>query len=43
MTKITPMNRVGSAVEVADAVIAYATKIKFTTGAVVVLDGGRTL
>lgn len=43
MISITPMNRVGTAKEVADAILAYATVIKFTTGAIVVLDGGRTL
>jgi NAD(P)-dependent dehydrogenase (short-subunit alcohol dehydrogenase family) len=43
MASITPMNRVGTAKEVADAILAYATVIKFTTGAIVVLDGGRTL
>jgi 3-oxoacyl-[acyl-carrier protein] reductase len=43
MASITPMNRVGTAKEVADAIVAYATVIKFTTGAIVVLDGGRTL
>jgi hypothetical protein len=34
---------VGTANEIADAIVAYATTIKFTTGAIVVLDGGRTL
>jgi len=43
MASITPMNRVGTAKEVADAIVTYATVIKFTTGAIVVLDGGRTL
>jgi len=43
MASITPMNRVGTAKEVADAIVAYATVIKFTTGAIIVLDGGRTL
>jgi 3-oxoacyl-[acyl-carrier protein] reductase len=43
MASITPMNRVGTAKEVADTILAYATVIKFTTGAIVVLDGGRTL
>lgn len=43
MASITPMNRVGTANEIADAIVAYATTIKFTTGAIVVLDGGRTL
>ena len=43
MASITPMGRVGTAQEIADTIVAYATVIKFTTGAVVVLDGGRTL
>lgn len=43
MASITPLNRVGTAKEVADVVVAYATTIKFATGAIVVLDGGRTL
>ena len=43
MASITPMGRVGTAQEIADSIVAYATVIKFATGVVVVLDGGRTL
>ena len=39
----TPLGRLGLASEVADAVLAVATMLSFTTGAVVTVDGGRPL
>ena len=42
-TKRTPLMRLASPEEVADAVIAAATHLRFTTGAVIPVDGGRQL
>ena len=39
----TPLRRLAMPEEVADAVIAAATYLKFTTGAVIPVDGGRQL
>ena len=39
----TPLKRLAMPEEVADAVIAAATYLKFTTGAVIPVDGGRQL
>ncbi|MGE0801257.1 MAG: SDR family NAD(P)-dependent oxidoreductase [Lautropia sp.] len=39
----TPMKRLASPEQVADAVLAVITKLKFTTGVVVPVDGGRPL
>jgi 3-oxoacyl-[acyl-carrier protein] reductase len=43
MINTTPMQRIATADDIADTVEAYATKIKFATGCVVLLDGGRTV
>lgn len=39
----TPLGRIAAAQEVADAVIAAATLLRFTTGAIIPVDGGRPL
>lgn len=39
----TPLGRLGSPEDVADAVLACATTLRFTTGAVISVDGGRPL
>lgn len=39
----TPLQRLARAEEVADAVLALATQLTFTTGAVIPVDGGRLL
>jgi 3-oxoacyl-[acyl-carrier protein] reductase len=39
----TPLGRIAQAQDVADAVIAAATLLSFTTGAVIPVDGGRPL
>jgi 3-oxoacyl-[acyl-carrier protein] reductase len=39
----TPLGRLASPEDVADAVIAAATYLRFTTGAVIPVDGGRQL
>jgi 3-oxoacyl-[acyl-carrier protein] reductase len=39
----TPLKRLASAEEVADAVLAAAKLLRFTTGAIISVDGGRQL
>lgn len=39
----TPLRRVATAEDVAEAVLACATSLRFSTGATVVVDGGRSL
>ncbi len=39
----TPLGRIASAEDVAAAVLALATQLRFTTGAVIPVDGGRPL
>jgi 3-oxoacyl-[acyl-carrier protein] reductase len=39
----TPLGRVGSARDVAAAILACATSLQFSTGTTIVLDGGRSL
>ncbi len=39
----TPLKRLASPDEVADAVLAVATHLRFTTGAIIPVDGGRPL
>jgi 3-oxoacyl-[acyl-carrier protein] reductase len=39
----TPLGRIATAQEVADAVLAVATLLPFTTGAIIPVDGGRPL
>ncbi len=39
----TPLKRLAFAEDVAQAVVAVATKLKFTTGAIIPVDGGRPL
>ncbi|SDI50421.1 3-oxoacyl-[acyl-carrier protein] reductase [Paraburkholderia steynii] len=39
----TPMRRIGSAQDIAEAVIACATHLTFSTGTTIVVDGGRRL
>jgi len=39
----TPLRRVATADDVADAVLACATALRFSTGTTVVVDGGRSL
>ena len=39
----TPLARIASAEDVADAVLALATQLRFTTGTVIAVDGGRPL
>lgn len=41
--RATPLARLGLPQEVADAVLAVATHLRFTTGAVIPVDGGRPL
>lgn len=40
---LTPLGRIAEAEDVADAVTALATHLKFTTGAIIPVDGGRPL
>jgi 3-oxoacyl-[acyl-carrier protein] reductase len=40
---LTPMGRIAEAEDVAEAVYAVATQLKFTTGAIIPVDGGRPL
>lgn len=40
---LTPLGRLGSPEDVADAVLAATTTLRFTTGAVIAVDGGRPL
>ena len=39
----TPLNRFANPEDVADAVLALATALKFTTGSIIPVDGGRLL
>jgi len=39
----TPLNRLAKPEDVADAVYALATTLKFTTGSIITVDGGRLL
>lgn len=39
----TPLQRLATPIEVANAVVALATQLTFTTGAVIPVDGGRPL
>ena len=39
----TPLNRFATPQDVADAVLALATTLKFTTGSIISVDGGRQL
>lgn len=39
----TPLGRIATAEDVADAVLAVATLLPFTTGSVIPVDGGRPL
>lgn len=39
----TPLRRVASADDVAEAVLACATSLRFATGTTLVIDGGRSL
>ncbi|MFM0187985.1 SDR family oxidoreductase [Paraburkholderia nemoris] len=39
----TPLGRLASTAEIADAVIACAIQLRFMTGAIIPMDGGRTL
>ncbi|HEY1945122.1 MAG TPA: SDR family oxidoreductase [Roseiarcus sp.] len=39
----TPLRRIGSAEDIAEAVLACATTLRFSTGSTVVVDGGRSL
>lgn len=41
--KATPLRRVGQAQDVADAIAACATSLRFATGTTIVVDGGRQL
>lgn len=40
---LTPLGRIAEAEDVADAIVAVATHLKFTTGAIIPVDGGRPL
>ena len=40
---LTPLGRIAEAEDVADAVLAVATHLTFTTGAIIPVDGGRPL
>ena len=40
---LTPLGRVASEEDVAEAVYAAATQLRFTTGAIIPVDGGRPL
>ena len=39
----TPLKRIAQAEEVADAVLAVATLLTFSTGCIIPVDGGRPL
>ena len=39
----TPLRRVATAEDVASAVLACATHLRFSTGTTIVVDGGRSL
>jgi len=39
----TPLKRVATADDVAEAVLACATHLRFSTGSIIVVDGGRSL
>ncbi|CAG2155284.1 3-oxoacyl-[acyl-carrier-protein] reductase FabG [Cupriavidus yeoncheonensis] len=41
--KSTPLKRIGQAEDVADAIVACATSLRFATGTTIVVDGGRQL
>lgn len=41
--KTTPLRRIGQAQDVADAIVACATSLRFATGTTIVVDGGRQL
>lgn len=41
--KTTPLRRIGQAEDVADAIVACATSLRFATGTTIVVDGGRQL
>lgn len=40
---LTPLGRIAEAEDVAEAIFAVATQLKFTTGAIIPVDGGRPL
>ena len=40
---LTPLGRLAEPEDVADAVLALATRLRFTTGAIIPVDGGRPL
>jgi len=39
----TPLRRIATPTDVAEAVLAYATSLRFSTGTTMVVDGGRSL
>lgn len=39
----TPLGRIAAAADVGDAVVAAATMLRFTTGSIIAVDGGRPL
>jgi 3-oxoacyl-[acyl-carrier protein] reductase len=41
--KVTPLKRLALTRDIADAVLAMATQMTFTTGIIIAVDGGRTL
>ncbi|MGT2493729.1 SDR family NAD(P)-dependent oxidoreductase [Cupriavidus basilensis] len=41
--KTTPLKRIGKPEDVADAIVACATSLRFSTGTTIVVDGGRQL
>lgn len=41
--RTTPLRRIGQARDVADAIVACATSLRFATGTTIVVDGGRQL
>ncbi|MNJ01169.1 short chain dehydrogenase [compost metagenome] len=41
--RTTPLQRIGQAQDVADAIAACATSLRFATGTTIVVDGGRQL
>ncbi|SDD43329.1 3-oxoacyl-[acyl-carrier protein] reductase [Cupriavidus sp. YR651] len=41
--KTTPLKRIGQPRDVADAIVACATSLRFATGTTIVVDGGRQL
>ena len=43
MIETTPMGRIGTPEDVADVVESYVTNIKYATGSIIILDGGRTV